>query len=208
VALVVGIAVGLIIARVGDEPAAPNEVARAPIVQSRAPGTPTASAAPAAPGAIRFVTEAHVQSPAASGGGTAPDPGAPVVPNAENAPAPVYRDSLLEMHEEFEREARDDSWAYLREAEIESFLVMETSVGNFTRRRIECRASLCEVDLSATGEQIAALKKWYDGVNSLPPGSFPGAQLQMRMASYSTEDNRADVRFIYSRPQLAAQPGN
>jgi hypothetical protein len=124
----------------------------------------------------------------------------------ENAPGPGFRDSVAEMHETLERESRDDSWAYLREAELENTLIAETSVGNFRKERIECRATLCEMELSAADAmQAAALQKWYDAVNGARP--FPGSgPLHMRLSSFSKEGDATRVRIFYEKPPPIPAP--
>lgn len=202
VILAVGSALGLIIARVGDQPA----VVPAAAAEVPPPQVPPVSA-PASPAAQR--PSGAVASPAQPSAMPPPADGAPLTASIENAPAPVYRDSMVEIHERFEHEARDDSWAYLREAEIESSLVMETSVGNFRKERIECRATICELELAARGDvQSAALKKWYERVSALPPEAQPSSHLQFRMATYLTEEDGATVKFVYVAPQAVAAPAN
>ncbi len=123
-----------------------------------------------------------------------------------NAPPSRNVENMETMHADFVREERDDSWAYLREAELENSVVMETSVGNFSRERVECRATLCEMDLSASGEQIDKLKKWYDDLNAQRPGISLQAPLMMRMSSFSSDNNQAAVKFVYVRPQRVLPP--
>lgn len=123
-----------------------------------------------------------------------------------NAPPPRHVENMQTMHEDFKREERDDSWAYLREAELENSVVMETSVGNFSRERVECRATICEMDLSASGEQIEKLKKWYDDLNAQRPGFSLQAPLMMRMSMFSVDNDKATVKFVYVKPQRVLPP--
>lgn len=213
VTLAVGIALGLIIARVGLRPSAAAAVTtQVPSIKAPAPraaaGAPVVVPVPVPASARRASGSGAVAPLPQASAISPPADGAAFMADIENAPAPVYRDSMVEMHERFEREPRDDSWAYLREAEIESALVMETSMGNFRKQRIECRATICELELSANGEQVAALKKWYERVSALPPDAQPYSHLQFRMATYSTEDDGAAVKFVYVAPQAGPAPGN
>ena len=116
----------------------------------------------------------------------------------------TFRDSYGEMHEQFEAEARNDSWAYLREAEIENAMVVEISSGKFRKESIECRSTICEVHLTGRGElQSAALQGWYDAMQEQPPGEG----MWMSMGSYSREDDTLDVKLILVKRESAAAGG-
>jgi hypothetical protein len=143
----------------------------------------------------------------------APGPGA--VPTATsvaflegdyvNAPPGKQLEFKDPLHEEFLREERDDSWAYLREAELENSMVMELSQGHFRKDRIECRASFCEVNLSATGDQVARLSEWMEEKNKQRSFSLE-EPLMMRGSSFSGDGNNAQARILYMKPELAMQP--
>jgi hypothetical protein len=82
---------------------------------------------------------------------------------------PGNENHMGDAHRALEREMRDDSWSYPLEADIQNSLVADTSMGNFKVEHLECRATLCEIRLSAQGgEQTAALSKWSDNMHTLP----------------------------------------
>ena len=122
----------------------------------------------------------------------------------------LRRESMETLHAEFLREDRDDSWAYIREAELESEMFDEINTGRFRKERIECRATLCEVHLTAQGDgQAAALKKWYEKRDELLRVPRPNSPLHVRMSSYTnqSEQGLAEVKFTYQKPtQFMAAP--
>jgi hypothetical protein len=109
------------------------------------------------------------------------------------------------MEEEFLREARDDSWAYVREAELERLIAPETGAGNFRQDRLECRASICVVELSAQGRQVELLKQWTEAQNE-QRGLSLDQPLMMRGSSFSGEADVAKARFIFVNPQRMLPP--
>ena len=105
---------------------------------------------------------------------------------------------MAEQHAALERETRDDSWSYQMEAELQNSMVADTSMGNFKLEHLECRSTMCEMQLSANGEQqTAALRKWQDGLHTGPPA---GSQLMMTSASVITEDNASTALIILKKP--------
>ena len=207
VALGVGLALGLLLGGASESPEPlladpPAPVAQAPSIRpsGRAPDSPATLAMPPAPSA----------TPAAP-------PSAEVALEFEvigedvvNDHPVLRRESTQTLHAEFLREDRDDSWAYIREAELESEMLQEISSGRFRKERIECRATLCEMHLTAKGdEQTAALKKWFEDRNELLREPRPNSQLQVRMSSYTnqSEQGLAEVKFTYQKPaQFMAAP--
>ena len=123
------------------------------------------------------------------------------VENHGNGSPPVYRDSMQVQHEEFVREQRDDSWAYMREAELENLVVVETGRGSFRKDRIECRATICEIDLSASGDQVEKLRKWQQELMEQRPNFPPDAPLFMKSSSFGTENGTAKATLVYVAPQ-------
>jgi hypothetical protein len=115
-----------------------------------------------------------------------------------------YRDQTEEVHAALEREPRDDSWSYPLEADIQNSLISDTSVDNFKAEHVECRTSMCEIRLSAVGDQQAqALQKWVAGVNAQPWASriYPLGQ------TTSSNNGRTDVLVLFIRaPKPAAGP--
>jgi hypothetical protein len=112
------------------------------------------------------------------------------------------------LHAQFVREERDDSWAYPREAELESSMLTELSGGQFNKVRIECRTTLCEVALTAGDDaQVAALKKWFENMNEQWRISQSHRQLWLRLASFShsVEGGSATVKITYERPEQFLQ---
>jgi len=124
------------------------------------------------------------------------DVGAAFRKTLEAPPPPGAANAFADAHHALEREARDDSWSYPLEAEIQNSLVAETSMGNFNLDHVECRATMCEVRLSGKGEeQEAALKRWSDGMHSLPWSS----RLYASVTSSITENGRVDQVMILKR---------
>jgi len=116
-----------------------------------------------------------------------------------------YRDVMAESHRALEREVRDDSWAYPMEADIENSLVVDTSMGNFRREHLECRATMCELRLSARGEaQSAALQKWNDGLRQQP---WSG-KVSMSSSSTSNVNGNTDALMIFVRAPAPAPKKN
>ncbi len=220
-ALVVGITLGLLIGRGAAEDtgtAAAQPQAGVPAEQrpvTRAPEhDPRASREDPQPIATFTPSDTVVLQPAmpdATITSTPGDPSAAISFNIENAPPGYVPGSGTSVvHHEFLSEARDDSWAYLREAEIENALLAETSTGKFRKDRIECRTTICEVELSARGEtQIAALKKWYQEFSQLQ-NARPSSTLDMRWVTLAEDpqNGKANASVVYMRPQQRVPPTN
>lgn len=113
-----------------------------------------------------------------------------------------YVDPLLE---EFLREERDDSWAYMREAELESSMATELGAGDFNKERIECRASICLVELSATGGQVAKLGDWIELKNKHRSFSLD-EPLMMRGTSFRGDGSTGQARILYMNPRRVMSP--
>jgi hypothetical protein len=120
----------------------------------------------------------------------------------EPKPIPGTPDPLVDAHRALEREARDDSWSYPLEADITNSLLADTSVGNFKLEHVECRATMCEIRLSARGAQAEALTRWTDGVHSLPWGS----RLLPSVSSMINQDGKVDRILILRRAQVPPKP--
>ncbi len=118
-----------------------------------------------------------------------------------NAPPVLLRDSGTVEHEAFMHEARDDSWAYLRESEIENSMLADISAGKFNKDRIECHSTICEVELSATGEQVETLKKWFDDKMSARRLEDNTGPLTLGGTSYQVEGNKASGKITYRKSQ-------
>ena len=107
------------------------------------------------------------------------------------------KNPLLEAHQTLEREARNDSWAYTTEAELQNALVADTSVGNFKLDHVECRATMCEMRLSGRGaEQSAALGKWQQNSRT----QSWGTDLYPSSSSFVGRNDDADMLIIFTRP--------
>jgi hypothetical protein len=184
IALAAGLALGLHVGRTQQDAADQADraapPAAAPGLASPPPARPDARAPGATDGSADF-----------GGGFQQIKPGTPVPDRVEFADP---------MDQEFLREQRDDSWAYLREAELENSVVMETGMGNFKKDRIECRASICIVELSATGGQVEALRRWVDERNEQRSFSLD-QPLMLRGAAYSSNGNQAEARLVYVNPR-------
>jgi len=213
-----GIAIGLFVGRDKPVDSVPPSM---PATTTAAAPAPVAHVEPAAP---RVTATPPPSARIAPAPGPAPQPASPATAEvpADIAsfrqpvdPGPVYskqfaeaarigaRSVMAEQHAALEREARDDSWAYSMEADIQNSLVADTSMGNFKLEHLECRATLCEVRLSATGEQQAqALRKWNDGLHSMPFGS----RLMNTNGSIITDNEATDALIILKKPAPAPAP--
>jgi hypothetical protein len=211
VGFVAGIALGVFIERpAADAPVAPPT---APAVAHAAPEKsppshvptagsspapaqiPAASVVPVRPVAAMTQGVAAAEAPA---GGPPIDPGPVFAKQFAEAEKAGFRNPLAEQHAALERETRDDSWAYQMEAELQNSMVADTSMGNFKLEHLECRSTLCEMQLSANGEQqSAALRKWQDGLHTGPP---PGLQLMLTSASVITENDASNALIILTKP--------
>ena len=214
VVFVAGIAIGLFIGRgpggaspaneaptpaIAAQPSAGDQVrmvtappgASAPTRPASAPGPMPATGVPPA------IAPAAAATAEASGDVQSIDVGPVFSKQFAETATQGYRDATAEAHHALERETRDDSWAYPMEAEIENSLVADTSMGNFRKEHVECRASMCEVRLTARGaDQAAALQRWNESLRSQPWSP----RLFMSSSSVSNNDNNVDALMIFTRP--------
>jgi hypothetical protein len=115
----------------------------------------------------------------------------------ETAAKAGHPDAMGDAHRALERELRDDSWAYPLEAEIENSLTADVSMGNFRKEHLECRSTLCEIRLSASGaEQVEALKQWTSDIQRLPWG----ARMMLSSSSTISSDDQMDALLIVAKP--------
>jgi hypothetical protein len=117
-------------------------------------------------------------------------------------PVPGVSNALGEAHRALEREMRDDSWSYPMEAEIQNSLVADASAGNFTVEHVECRATACEIRLSAKGAQAEAMSRWANGIQAQPLGS----RLLPSVSSMVSNGSQTDQLLIFIRPAKAPKP--
>jgi len=109
--------------------------------------------------------------------------------------------SLFELHQNLEREVRNDAWAYAAESEIQNSLVDDASTGNFTVDHLECRATSCEVRLSAQGKfHSEQLSRWQQDMRSRQWGNG----LEPRASSMIGQDDRTDILVILVKPEKRA----
>lgn len=107
-------------------------------------------------------------------------------------------DTIADAHRALEREIRDDAWSYQSEADIQSMLIPETGAGNFESHYVECRATLCEVRLSAQNEmQAESLRVWADTLNKQPWSS----RLHPMYSTSITKDGKTDRLIILRKPR-------
>jgi hypothetical protein len=206
IALVAGVAIGLYAGRQGPEAPQPLDSGARPVT----PGSPAARsvAAPAATARVDSTPAAGVRASEAPGAGVQFGGAARFQDIQEGGSAPDRVRFADTMEEEFLREARDDSWAYMREAELERLIAPETGAGHFKQERLECRASICLVDLSAQGRQVELLAKWTEAQTEQRTFSLD-QPLMMRGSSFSGEGDVAHARFIFVNPrQLMPPPRN
>jgi hypothetical protein len=117
-------------------------------------------------------------------------------------PVPGVSNALGEAHRALEREMRDDSWSYPMEAEIQNSLVADASAGNFTVEHVECRATACEIRLSAKGAQAEAMSRWASGIQGQPLGS----RLLPSVSSMVSNGSQSDQLLIFIRPPKPPKP--
>ncbi len=109
---------------------------------------------------------------------------------------PGFENPIGDAHRELEREARDEKWAYEMEGELQNSLVSQASMGELKVEHIECRATICEVRLSSSGNQQLPLQAWSESWKStgLDKNLFPN------MSSLVGTDDRVDALYIFRRP--------
>ena len=110
---------------------------------------------------------------------------------------PGHENEIGDAHRALEREPRDDGWAYTMEAELQNSMINEVSTGGFTVEGVDCRSTLCEVRLSGTAAQSAAVKRWNDALMGQPFGQ----RLFMNYGSTFSDNERVDAIFIFRKPK-------
>jgi len=223
IAFAAGIAVGWIFTRPGlVEPVAvvlpkpvetgqastsPSPAGPAPELARQPDAAPVAQSVPAARppvGAVssEAIVPAEPAAPGYDGYSQAIDVSPMFREQFEHAQKLGTKGSLFELHQSLEREVRNDTWAYAAEADIQNSLVVESSSGNFKVDHLECRATMCELQLSARGkEQAAALGLWLDGMQGR---NFE--TLLPRASSSIGHDANRDVLMIFVRPPPKPAP--
>ncbi len=189
-----------------------------PASQVSLPVAPASSAvphdprAPQAPVASQLPGLADAAPAGNAGNGTdpfpalPPDDGSPVAQpidvgepfRADMSKISAAGDTIADAHRALEREVRDDSWAYQRESDIQNVLIPETGAGNFKAHYVECRATMCEVRLSAqNATQAESLRVWADELSRRPWASdlFPTYSTSI------TKDGKTDRLIIFRRPK-------
>ena len=218
VAFACGIALGVVGARMAG---GPRTVAAIPAPASKAStATTVAPAQPAIPPAARsggvpqvagarpatannlilppMTGTAAVTSPGPVDG-PAPHPvdvGAAFHQLVDRPSYPGFPNEFGDAHRTLERETRDDSWSYAVEAEIQNSLTAELSAGNIKVEFLECRATVCEVRLSATDGHSDALNAWSESQNSMPWYQH----LQSVGMSMSATNGGSEGLWLYRRP--------
>jgi hypothetical protein len=221
VAFAAGIAVGVLVTRTGTPDSVPVATTDVAPTLPATPQAPTAAAqhdaSTAAVSSANVATTAPRESSAPTPPSTAPatedaaedagysapiDVGPAFRKEVAAQPVPGVSNALGEAHRALEREMRDDSWSYPMEAEIQNSLVADASAGNFTIEHVECRATACEVRLSAKGAQADAMTRWATGLHAQPLGSrlFPS------VSSMVSNGKQTDQLLIFIRPPKAPKP--
>ncbi len=216
VALVLGVSIGVWISYERQEPTPPpDEVAADAGATQRAPQSPTQETGEKfghtklRPGAA---TPAGTANPPATAPASSPEPEYTGYQQAIDV-GPVFRrhfeqeaaegteNSMAIAHREMEREVRDDSWAYALEAEIENSLIAETSLGNFRREHVECRATLCEIRISGEGDQQeTAMQNFNESLGGKPWAS----RLNLNYSATVSENGHVNAMMIFRKPATPA----
>jgi hypothetical protein len=222
VAFVAGIAVGVLVTRTGTPEPMPVATNDAAPISPAAPQAPKAAAAqhdasPAPVSSASAATTAPRESSAPTLPSTAPasedaveytgysapiDVGPAFRKEVAAQPVPGVSNALGQAHRALEREMRDDSWSYPMEAEIQNSLVADASAGGFTVEHVECRATACEIRLSAKGAQADAMSRWANGLHAQPLGS----RLLPSVSSMVSNGSQSDQILIFIRPPKPPQP--
>jgi hypothetical protein len=181
-------------------PAAPVSPAAKPVPP--APRAPQSTSPSASPASASTAESAPAPPPTDYDGYQQPiDVGPAFRKEVAAQSLPGIENHLGDAHRALEREVRDDSWSYPLEAEIQNSLVADTSMGNFKLEHVECRATMCEIRLSAKGDaQSAALSKWSDNIQSLPWG----ARVLPISRSMVSTNGQVDELFILKKPPMPA----
>jgi hypothetical protein len=217
VALVLGVSIGVWISQERKEPTQPETPATgadAGAVQ-QAPQTPPADAgskfghtklrpgAASQPGAASppAIASATSEEPEYTGYHQAIDVGPVFRRHFEQDAASGTENSMAMAHRELEREVRDDAWAYTIEAEIESSLIAETSLGNFRREHVECRATLCEIRISGEGDQQeTAMQNWNESLG----GKTWASRVNLNYSATVSENGQINALMIFRKSTAPA----
>lgn len=212
VALVLGVSIGVWISQERRQPAQPETPAPRtdPAGEYRAPRTSPADAGskfghtklrPGAASPPRAanpppIPPASSGEPEYTGYQQAIDVGPVFRRHFEQDAAEGTENSMAMAHRELEREVRDDAWAYAIEAEIENSLIAETSLGNFRREHVECRATLCEIRISGEGDQQeTAMQNWNESLGGKPWAS----RLNLNYSATVTENGQVNALMIFRK---------
>ncbi len=87
------------------------------------------------------------------------------------------------LHESFESEAREDSWAPYMEQQISLYLGSRTELANFTFPLIQCRESICEIHAVGYGPDAYVI--WAAAIGDIPDqpwSTFTGMSSSARNA--------------------------
>lgn len=118
---------------------------------------------------------------------------------------PGNENQIGDAHRELEREYRDEGWAYTMEAELQNSMLNEVATSGFNPEHIECRATLCEVRLSGTGQQQAAgIKRWNESF--MGQNSVLGQRLLLSYAAAINDNERTNALLIFRRPPPPDSP--
>lgn len=183
---------------IAESPAGPSPGASTQAAQSQGapPQTPIPVEAPAVPGNLPAGTKSPFMRSVDSGVVTPIDAGDVFNKQIARASTSEQPNPLGDAHRELEREARDDGWAYSMEAELQNSMVSATSTGQFKMEHVECRATICEVRVSGSGDQADAVREWS---NTLPSNTFD-QRLFMNVSSTIASHERIDAIYIFRRP--------
>ena len=210
VALVLGVSIGVWVSQERKEPAQPET----PAAGADAGAVHRAPQAPPSDAGSKF-GHTQLRPGAASPSGAASPPAIASAGSEEPEGylqaidvGPVFRrhfaqdaasgteNAMAMAHRELEREVRDDAWAYAIEAEIENSLIAETSLGNFRRDHVECRATLCEIRISGEGDQQeTAMQNWNESLGGKPWAS----RVNLNYSATISENGQVNALMIFRR---------
>jgi hypothetical protein len=226
IAFVCGIAVGVIGTRsIGNAPAAAGALAGDVDVPARS-AVVTATDPPPLP-AAKFGTAPHVtrevavanESPAVQAD-NATTPNSAASPAGEGAATrkinvgaafhdlidrpsvPGFANEVGDTHRMLEQEARDDSWAYQMEAEIQNSLTAYVSTGELQVRFLECRTTICEMRLYHSDTHPNAFDTWQEVMPSQPWMR----QVQMVGMGMTSTKGGGEALWIFRKAAQPARP--
>ena len=177
-------------------PAAPSPGAAAQAMQGQRARPPPPAEVPPVSGNLPAGAKSPFMRSVDSGVVTPIDAGDVFNKQIARASTTDQPNQLGDAHRELEREARDDGWAYLMEAELQNSMVNATSTGQFKMEHVECRATICEVRVSGSSDQADAVREWS---NTLPSNTF-NQRLFMNVSSTIASHERIDAIYIFRRP--------